>query len=346
MKPLRTILLLAISILLCSDGGFADVKIKQRSKNSGFAGFAASESEELTVLVADKMKTTTSTRFTGGVVGFFAGKGPRIQTRIVRLDKELTWEIDDKEKSYKEITFAQLRAQTQEAREKMKGLEKPEGEEEKPETRINLKWDVKATGEKKTINGFPCEHVIVALTVEEENLKTNEKRDVSFFTLDQWLAAGNEQAQAELEAFHMKMAQAMGLTEMGADFMSALMAQYGDYLKELREKAKDLKGYPIVSTVSIETVEALQGEEREVKEEEQQKPKVELPGGFGGLFGKRKKEKEEDKKEEKTAEAPKAKAGKPGRTSLFSMTTEVLELSTTPVSGSEFEVPAGYKKED
>ena len=346
MTRIRMLAIAAIGILVLAQAAAADVKIKQKTKNSGFAGLGASEGEEVTLIAVDKMKSTTSTRFTGGVVGFFAGKGPRTQTNITRLDKELIWDINDEDKEYKETTFAQMRAQMEEARAKMKGMEKPE-KEEQSDTKINLKWDVKNTGEKRTINGFECNHLILTLTVEEENLKTHEKRDVSYFTMDQWLSATHGKVQAEIEAFHVRMAKAMGIMDGGTDFLSALMAQYGDHLKQLREKSKDLKGFPILSTVMIETVGGGKEGQKEMKEEEEEKPKIELPGGLGGLFGKKKeKEKADESKEEKKAEVKKEESGKPGRSTLFSMTTEVVEMSQTPVSPAEFEVPAGYEKKD
>lgn len=332
MKHVRLAFLSAVFILVIAQAAAADVKMRQKIKNSGFAGLGASESEGVTLLSAEKMKSTVSTRFTGGVVGFFAGKEARTQTNIVRLDKQLIWDINEKEKSYKETTFTQMRAQMEEARAKMKESEE---KKEDSDTKTNVKFDVNRTGEKKTINGFACEHVILTLTVEEENLKTHEKRDISYFTMDEWLTTGQEKAQAEVEAFYSKMAKAMGTSEVQADFMATLMAQYGNNLKQLKEKAKELKGLPIFSTL---TIEAPGGGKQEVKEEE--KPKISLPGGIGGLFGK-KEEKEEPKKEEKKEEA-----GKPGHTTIFSLTTEVLELGTTPVSPKEFDLPPGLEKKD
>jgi hypothetical protein len=344
MSLSKKLLTASVFIFLLAQCASSDVKMKQKSKNSGFAGLGASESEEVVFLTADKMKSVTTSRFTGGVVGFFAGKGPRTKTNIVRLDKELIWDVDDEEKEYKETTFAEMRAQMEEARAKMKSMEQPETKEEASDTKINLKWDVKKTGEEKTINGFPCDHVILTLTVEEENLTTHEKRDLSYFTMDQWLNAGQDKARAEMEEFHLKMAKAMGISEGASDFLAALMAQYGDYLKQLKEKAKDLAGLPILSTITIETIGGGQGEQQEMKEEE--KPKIELPGGFGGLFGKKKDKEKEAKSEEKKGEGKTAEEGKARRTTIFSVTTEVTEVGTPSINPIEFDIPAGYERKD
>ena len=342
----KLFLMALLSTIVLASAATADVKLKHKTKNSGFAGIGASEGEGITLLAADKMKSTTTTRFTGGVVGFFAGKGPRTQTTITRLDKELIWEIDEKEKEYKEVTFAQKRAQIEEAKAKMKGAEKPD-EEKEPETKINLKWDVQKTGEKKTINGLAAEHVIVALTVESESLKTHAKQDVGYLTMDQWLTPGYENVRSEMEAFHLKMAKAIGLTDGFGGVLAALMAQYGDYLKQLREKAMEIEGFPVLSTVTVEVPGGGREDQEEVKEDEEEKPRVDLPGGLGSLFGKKKeKGKEDEERKEKIEEVKKEEVGKPGRSSVFSMTTEVTEVSQSSVSAAEFELPVGYDKKD
>lgn len=102
------------------------------------------------------------------------------KTIIMRFDKELMWTIDDKNKTYEEITFAQM----QEGMEKMKSTMREEMKDISPEERKmmekfmgkkfgsmfseepKLEVTVKHTGKKKTIMGYNCEQIFLNLNDE------------------------------------------------------------------------------------------------------------------------------------------------------------------------------------
>jgi len=100
---------------------------------------------------------------------------------IIRLDKELMWTIDHNDKSYTEVTFAQM----QEGMQKMQSAMKEEMKDVSPEDRKmmekfmgkklgkmfgsdepSLEIAVKRTGETKKILGYECEQVFLNLNDE------------------------------------------------------------------------------------------------------------------------------------------------------------------------------------
>jgi hypothetical protein len=100
---------------------------------------------------------------------------------IFRFDKELTWSVDHKDKSYTEMTFAQM----QEGMDKMKSAMKEQMKDMSPEDRNMMEkmmgksigkmfggqepaiqMSVKRTGKKKTILGYNCELIYLNLNDE------------------------------------------------------------------------------------------------------------------------------------------------------------------------------------
>jgi hypothetical protein len=122
------------------------------------------------------------------------------ETFIVRLDKELFITIDPREKTYTEMTFAEMEAMMKKASGKMdakmaemqkqlagmpeeqrKMVEKMMGDKMKGMgVAKDAKINVKNTGDKKTISGFSCTKVVV--TQDDKDVMTMwVTKDVSGF---------------------------------------------------------------------------------------------------------------------------------------------------------------------
>ena len=127
MKTVRLIALAVLCLFFVRGYTVSDVKIHQKTQSSGFAGIGATEGEETLLVKALMQKQVSSMKFTQGLVKFFAGSGPKVSTKITRVDKELLWNIDDEKKTYTETTFAKLREQMKEAEEKAAKEEKKDG---------------------------------------------------------------------------------------------------------------------------------------------------------------------------------------------------------------------------
>ncbi len=105
---------------------------------------------------------------------------------IVRLDKEIVYTVNPKDKTYSEMTFAELEKFVQQAmsksdekmaafREKMKNM--PEEQRKMMEKMMGDKMpgqakegslDVKNAGEKKTIGGYSCTRYVVSREGKEQ----------------------------------------------------------------------------------------------------------------------------------------------------------------------------------
>ncbi len=147
-----------------------------------------------------------------GIVSTNAVKGNRKATlndttgRIVDLDEQKVYDLDMKKKSYTVTTFEQLRQKLREAQERAaKDAPKETGEPAKPsgdQKEVEFDFDVKETGQTRSIAGYDTKQVIMTVTVREKG-KTLEESGGLVLTADTWL--GPEiPAMRELAEFEMK----------------------------------------------------------------------------------------------------------------------------------------------
>jgi len=145
------------------------------------------------------VRTDQKTKFQlGGALGrvltMFGGKGARdgvastvavkasrkmtlneVNGQIIDLSEEKIYDLDVRRKTYRVTTFEELRRQMEEARRKAEedarkpepssGSETPKGQDG---TQMEVDFDVKNTGETKTINGFDTYQAIATVTVREK----------------------------------------------------------------------------------------------------------------------------------------------------------------------------------
>ncbi len=156
-----------------------------------------------------------------GIVSTSAVKGNRKMTlndttgRIVDLAEEKVYDLDFKKKTYTGVTFAELRQQLKEAQEKAqreprrrrkkrparKRKSERAGQQKAPEMEVD--FDVKETGQKKSIAGYDAREVVMTITVREKG-KTLEDSGGLVVTSDMWL--GPEiPAMRELAEFELRV---------------------------------------------------------------------------------------------------------------------------------------------
>ncbi len=204
-----------------------------------------------------------------GVVSTVAVKGNRKATvndstgQIIDLSEEKIYDLDMKKKSYEVTTFEELRQRMREAREKaQKSAEKEPGREPEksgePQKEFEVDFDVKETGQKKTLAGYDTREVIMTVTVREKG-KTLEDGGGFVMTADSWLgpqiAALNEVGEFDRRYFkQLQGPEAMG---MSAEQMAMVVAMY-PMMKQASERlAKEgdkLKGTPLATTTTFEAV--------------------------------------------------------------------------------------------
>ena len=128
---------------------------------------------------------------------------------IVDLKEERIYTVDVRKKEYSVVTFAEMRAQIEKARqdlEKQKAEMNPEDKAKVEEAARQLELDVtvKETGQRKTVAGHDASEAVLTLTLREKG-KTLEESGGFVMTNTMWLgpqvASLDELAQFRLRQF-------------------------------------------------------------------------------------------------------------------------------------------------
>jgi hypothetical protein len=268
-----------------------------------------------------------------GIVSTNAVKGNRKATindltgRIVDLGEEKIYELDMKKKTYTVVTFAEVRQKIREAQERAakqaKEAPKEAGEPQQPsgnEKQVEFDFDVKETGQTRSIAGYDAKQVIMTVTVREKG-KTLEESGGVVLTADSWL--GPEiPAMKELAEFEMKYWKAIApeTALVSAEQMAAVAAMYPlikPAMDRLNQEKVSLKGTPLATTMTFEGVKS--------KAQLEEQSKENSGGGLSGMLA-RKMVKKDDRP----------------RATIFTMSNETLEVATA-VGATDLDVPAGFK---
>jgi hypothetical protein len=277
-----------------------------------------------------------------GITSEVAVKGDRKLTRtddrgqLIDLAEEKVYDIDFGDKSYKVMTFAEIRKKMEEARQKAKEqMGRSEGkpsESSEPQKKMAIDVSSKETGEKKPINGFDCRQVITTITMHEEG-KPIETSGGMVVTLDSWLApqiAAMKEAQ-DFDRRYVEKLSGMDAAAM-AQQMAAALAMFpglGEAMSRARVEGAKLDGTAILTTM---TFDAVKNPEQMTKESEQQQDSG--GGGLGGMLARKMMKK-------KPAEDQNAGAAS-NRANIMTSTHEVLSVSSD-VPADAVAIPAGFK---
>jgi hypothetical protein len=274
--------------------------------------------------------------------------------QITDLANETITTIDFKKKTYSVVTFADMAKAMAALGQNLKDESKAE---------VNMKVDVKATGQTREISGFVTREMLMSLEIETTDPKSGSKSTM-LTTSNMWIAkevAGYEQ----MKAFYQRMAQKMNWVP-GAN-LGPMAAGNPNMMRGMAAAAKEaakLEGAPLLQVVRMSvkgvggTAEA--GSEQQAQPAEQRqaaeaKPQEEAPsigsvlggrlGRLGG-FGRRKKQQEEQQQPAQQ-QAPQQQQQAPEGAAqgvLMETTIEMSGFSTAGVDGSKLEVPAGFKQ--
>jgi hypothetical protein len=280
-----------------------------------FGGKAAKEGLTTTVAVKGDRKATIS--------------GDNVQ--IIDLAEEKVYDIDLKSRSYKVTTFDELRQEMEKARERAEknAQRASQGDQKAPE--MEMDFDVKDTGQTRTINGFNCRQFITTITIREKD-KTLEQGGGMVLTSDSWLAP-EVNAEKEIADFDLRYAQKLRSEAIGdaAQQMAQMMAMYPgaeQAMGKLRAETANMKGSAILTTSTFDSVPSKEQVARQQKQEQEQEGGGGLLGGFAKRLGRKKSDDQQQ--------------GATGKNTIMTSTSEVLRLSTA-VSPEEISVPAGFK---
>jgi hypothetical protein len=296
-----------------------------------FGGKAAREGVKTTVAVKGNRKATLSDA-TG---------------QIVDLSEEKVYDLDIKRKTYKVTTFAEFRQRMEEAQrraeeearkaeaaEKTEKKETPPPQQDPNQKQLDVDFDIKETGAKKTINGFDTREVVMTITLREKG-KTLEESGGMVLTSDMWIAPRIE-AMKEIAEFDLRYAkQLAGPMVVGAspEEMASVIAMYPgtkEALARMRAESVNLDGTPILTSVTLDAVKTAEQMAQEQKQNEQSSSSSGGSGvsGLLGGFAKRAMTKKEPPK---------------SRVTFLTTTNEVLKVSTDVAAG-DVAIPAGFKE--
>jgi hypothetical protein len=280
-----------------------------------------------------------------GIVQTIAVKGDRMMTtndktaELVDLAEEKVYHIDLDAKSYKVVTFAEMRQKMQEeqakAKEQMDASKEKQEKPPEPQKKMAVDVSTKETGQKKTINGFDCKEVISTVTMHEDG-KTLEQSGGMVMTTDAWMTAPIP-AMKEVAAFRKRyfeklygMDMQAAATQMAQAF--AMYPQLKDLMSRSRVEGSRVDGTPISSAATIETVQSPEQKQQQAEQDKQQ----ETSGGIGGMLAHKMM-----KKHEQSAQG----SGDSSRSQLMTSTMEVLSVATS-VTADAVTVPAGFKQKN
>ena len=328
------------ALLLAAAGSFGGV-VKSQKTEISFKGFGSFNNTSTEKLAADKMATSSESKFDGkGIMGSLVVKNllPSGRTgQIVDLAAMTLTQIDVKRKEY---TVSSIENFAEKRRKAMEGQNKKDQEpaQDSEYRIIKSEFKVDASGESKSLNGFACRKFTALWTVDWENVRTKDKGTDKLETV-LWttpISGEFQGALAEEKTFYLAYMKAMGFDAdktqqdiLGTEWLNllALFDPAGGKSKLVPDKAviamemKKIEGYPIV----------IDG-----KYFPAPKPKAaedEDNGGGGGLLGKLGKSllKKKPNPEEENAPA-------------VAFYTEVTSIAAGAVDAAAFQPPADYKK--
>lgn len=328
---------LVLTLAVAAAPAHAEVKKEERNQVSFsgmlgkmfnfFGGKSAKEGVVSTVAVSGDRKMTTT--------GENAGQ-------IVDLREEKIYDLDLRRKTYKVTTFEELRRQMREAEEKARENAARQPKEEQSQNQgkeMEVDFDVKNTGQTKSINGFDTRQVVATITVREKGRKLDDSGGL-VMTVDTWLTkAVSLKEIADFERrYYAKLAGPVSAVD--AQQMATAMAMFPG-LKEAfaRFNREDLGGTAIQTTTTMESVKSAEQMKQQSSgasagSDDKSNP-ASIGGAIGGFMRRRQQQKEQ--------EAPAAANANPARSTFMTMNNEVLKIASN-VTSADVAMPAGFKE--
>jgi hypothetical protein len=125
---------------LATSNAFADITMQQRIKveAGGSLSFLSSGSTVTSSVANDKSWTESKTQSKSKMMGSFGGNNDSIS--IMRVDKDLVWQLSPEKKQYTEMTFEQMRAQIEEGMEQLRQMQQNGRQSALPVKEEDCEW--------------------------------------------------------------------------------------------------------------------------------------------------------------------------------------------------------------
>lgn len=321
--------------------------IERQIVNNGIMGFFPFESTERHYVRANMRRDESTLKGTGTFTGFLVGT--RSGTEITRIDRKLQWSLNTEKQEYTECPLKGCLKPSKRPAAKQDEAKPPEAQHESGCTMsiAHTSFTVKATGQKKSINGFDTDEYQVVWVV---NLRDKAARkSTSTLNMDIWTTPMTREMRDTLgveESYARAYSGAAADTGkpqiLPADAAKLISIYLANSLKpgdlnaflEAGKQMEKIKGYPISTHLAWD----MQGNACAPKEAKQTADRSsgksnptspgELVSGLAGMFA-----------QKKTEESMKESAGEV----ILSFTVEVKSLKIEPVRDSVFTVPKDYR---
>ncbi len=353
-------------------------------------GFGKVDSTTTERISGDKKRTDSTSHCEGFLLSMFCRH--MASGEIIRLDKNVRWRLDPKHRSYLETSFptpeqiAEIQKRRDEILKKLANCPRPAGHASPNTSQCDMsppQFDIQNTGETATIAGHVARHSVVTMK------QTCTKKDTGdaceyVVRIDAWMTEDRIPGASDQRTFREAYDRKMGLDPATmtslAPQMQQFTAQYASALKQAGEKAKDLRGTPLKTTISISfggtrcgaakqhenagggvtanaggaaaaaaenSTSAAGGAaaEQAVTRSTGGSLLGSIAGSAAGAFGHSLLGGLFAKKS--TPASPPAAAPASGAVpmvTVFSITTETTDIQSAPIASDEFEVPAGWTR--
>ncbi|HEY1240749.1 MAG TPA: hypothetical protein VGF16_09345, partial [Bryobacteraceae bacterium] len=276
--------------------------------------------------------------------------------RIIDLDEEKVYDLDIKSKSYKVMTFDDLRRQLEEQEQRAKAEQQksepssaPKSEPTDPNAKqMQIDFDLKETGQKKNINGFDTREVVMTITVHEKD-KPLEQAGGMVMTTHQWLGP-RIAALKEIADFDRRYQEKLNGPSFAimpsADQMAAAAAMYPMLTQAIGKFNVENVNMDGTAIQMIMTTEAVASPEELQKQQQQQQSaqtndSSSVPTSVGGLIGglgrRAIRNRQQQQQQQQQANTT------PGRSTIMTMNHEVLKVATD-ATAADVAIPAGFKQ--
>jgi hypothetical protein len=303
------------------------------------------KTKEKTLMKFEGMMGGMINRFAGaaakeGVVSTVAVKGNRMSRigdttgQIIDLGEEKIYDLDVKKKEYKIVTFAEMRQQIKEARDKAakQAKDMPAKDKEPVDNsakQLEFEADVKETGQHKTIAGYETREVILTISGHEKGKKIEDSGGF-VMSNDMWLgpkvAALDEIAAFQLKYYRAVYGEALGIDPEQMASMMAMYPSFGKMASQMQTEGRKLQGTALLTITAFDVVKSAEAMAEAGKQEPS---KSSGGGGLSGMLAKRL--------------APKSAASDQQKSTIMTTTVERLSIETT-ASADDVGVPAGFKE--
>lgn len=325
MKRTSPWIALAVALTVAAPSLLADVKTQQKS----------------TARLEGLLGTFMNRRLGDGTVSTVSVKGNRMarvddkgQMQIIDLTEQKIYTVDIKDKSYKVMTFAEMRKAMEDAAKALQDQSKNMSQQDKDalaeaNKQIETDAEVKETGQHKSVGGKDTREVVLTVTTHERGKRVEESGGF-ILQNDMWL--GDATMLNEMIDFQTRFFKAVfegvftGADIQQTSMFGALFPGYMKLSERMAAESKKLRGTSLASTMVFGTVKA--GSSPDQVRQQLSQPPSQGGGGLRGLG---------------RMMSGGGSANTTGFSRFLTTSNEFLSFGST-VSPADLEIPAGFKE--